>query len=57
MCELSRALAWVWRSEDNLLQWVLYHVGPWDQIQVITLGNKCRHQLSHFTSIPIFILT
>lgn len=39
---VHEATAHVWRSRNNLKDLVLplYHVGPWDQTQVIKLGDK-----------------
>ena len=39
----------VWRSEDNLQEWVLsfHHVDPREQTQVVRLGSKCLYLLSY----------
>lgn len=34
----------------------LYHVGPRDQIQVLTFGSKCLYPLIHLTSLLAFSL-
>lgn len=41
------------RSEDNLLDSVLLPHGCRDSTQVVRLGSKCPHPLSHLTNPPL----
>jgi hypothetical protein len=46
----------MWDSEDILWEAVFFHVGGRDEIQVMGVGGKCLHLLSHLAIIFLYIL-
>lgn len=53
VCGHTHASVCLQGSEDNLQELVLsYHVGSWDQSQVIWFSNRCLYPLSHLSNLP-----